>query len=155
MPAQAATGANIPSRPTNFQERCVGTVVHAALDELSRLDELPQTLGSPERARWRAALARLGLWGTALEAAQAAVEHSLGTTLAAGGMGRWILSSRHLQARSEWALTRVDPATGRIEDLVIDRTFVDPQTGIRWLIDYKNSQPEPSQPPRSPSSSRP
>ena len=55
------------------------------------------------------------------------------------------MSSRHLQARSEWALTRVEPATGRIEDLVIDRTFVDPQTGIRWLIDYKNSQPEPSQ----------
>jgi ATP-dependent exoDNAse (exonuclease V) beta subunit len=138
-------GANVPARPVNYRERCVGTVVHMALDALSRAVELPPAVGRQQRARCRAALARLGLFGAALEEALAAVEHSLNTTLAAGSAGRWILSSGHLRARSEWALTRVDPATGRIEDLVIDRTFVAVDSGIRWLIDYKNSRPEPAE----------
>ena len=141
-PAQAGDGANIPVRPMNFQERCVGTVVHLALEELSRSGDLPAAIGRAERRRWRAALAGLGLWGAALDEAQAAVEQSLQASLAPDGPGRWILSGAHARARSEWALARVDPTTGRIGDLVIDRTFVDRDTGIRWLIDYKNSRPE-------------
>jgi ATP-dependent helicase/nuclease subunit A len=36
---------------------------------------------------------------------------------------------------------RVDER-GRIERLVIDRTFVDARTGERWLVDYKTGQPQ-------------
>ena len=62
--------------------------------------------------------------------------------LAADSPGRWVLSQGHARPRSEWALTWLNPDTGRSEDLVIDRTFVDPSDGVRWLIDYKNSEPE-------------
>ncbi|MEE4146087.1 MAG: UvrD-helicase domain-containing protein [Halieaceae bacterium] len=143
--APEGDGANIPPRAENYLERCVGTVVHMALDELSRRDELPR---SPERrdiARWRTALAALGLWGPALDQAQGALESALATTLAPEGEGRWILSNSHRQPRSEWALTRVDPASGRVEDLVIDRSFVDPSSDVRWLIDYKTSRPGPDE----------
>ncbi len=133
--------ANIPPRSDNYPERCVGTVVHMALDELSRREELPNALDQSDKARWRAALSELGLWGQALDHAQAALERALATTLAPDGEGRWILSNRHRQSRSEWPLSRVDPATGRVEDLVIDRSFVDPSNDVRWLIDYKNSRP--------------
>lgn len=55
-------------------------------------------------------------------------------------MGRWVLSSAHLKARSEWALTAVD-RNGTAHDLIIDRTFIDASSGERWVVDYKNSLP--------------
>jgi ATP-dependent exoDNAse (exonuclease V) beta subunit len=58
-----------------------------------------------------------------------------------------VLSNQHASAFSEWALTRLDEGTGQIENLVIDRSFIDRQSGVRWLIDYKNSLPEPDQAP--------
>jgi len=137
-----ATGANIPDRPANFLERSIGTVVHLALEELSLRDKLPAAPTAQDCVRWRSALAGLGLWGTALDEAQAAVEQSLQAMLAADSPGRWVLSREHQQPRSEWALTWVNPDTGRSEDLVIDRTFIDASDGVRWLIDYKNSEPE-------------
>src|SRR6202035_100381 len=50
--------------------------------------------------------------------------------------GRWILSSVHRQAASELALTGI--AAGRLQSIIIDRTFVD-EDGVRWVIDYKTS----------------
>jgi len=147
-PAAVSPGgdaANIPARAANYLERCVGTVVHMALDELSRREVLPDSPDKRDTARWRAALAAQGLWGHALDQAQGEVTTALATTLAAEGEGRWILSNSHRQRRSEWALTRVDPDTGRVEDLVIDRSFVDAASGVRWLIDYKNSRPGPDE----------
>jgi ATP-dependent helicase/nuclease subunit A len=140
--SEEAPGANIPARPVNHRERSVGTVVHLALEELSLRDNLPTSIEGGDSQRWRSALAKSGLWGSALDDAQAAVERSLGTTLAPDSPGRWVLSQQHQQARSEWALTWLNPGTGRCEDLVIDRTFVDVEDGVRWLIDYKNSEPE-------------
>jgi ATP-dependent exoDNAse (exonuclease V) beta subunit len=70
-----------------------------------------------------------------------AVDTSVKNALAVDGPGRWILSSAHPDARSEWALTRVD-GEGRVEDIVIDRTFLDAATGERWLIDYKTGRPD-------------
>ncbi len=145
VPVPVTAGANITSRPDNFVERCVGTVVHQALDELSRLGELPRETDRQQQRRWRAALARLGLWGEALELAQSGVEQALAATLQ-DAAGRWLLRRDHPQARSEWVLTWMDAATGRPADLVIDRSFIDAQTGIRWLVDYKTSRPEPAEP---------
>lgn len=140
--AEKTPGPNIPARPLNYLERCVGTVVHLALEELSLRENLPNALEDRDKQRWRSALAEQGIWGRALDEAQTAVEQSLHATLAADSPGRWVLSPRHLQPRSEWALTWLNPATGHSEDLVIDRTFVDVDDGVRWLIDYKNSKPE-------------
>ena len=135
------TGANVPERRFNRLERHTGTVVHQALEELSRRLELPPAPGEEERLRWRAELCRLGLHGEALDVAMRAVHISVENALAENGPGRWILSPAHPEARSEWALTRVD-REGAKEEMVIDRTFVDAATGERWLIDYKTSRPE-------------
>lgn len=51
-----------------------------------------------------------------------------------------MLSNEHAQAYSEWALTTVD-LDGRIQGIIIDRSFIDRVTGDRWVIDYKNSAP--------------
>ncbi len=135
---------NIPERPVNHVERSVGTVVHLALETLSRRDPLPRAVGDGERRHWRQALQRCGLWGGTLERALAAVEKSVSLTLDAE-QGRWILSAQHREAHSEWALTGVGP-DGGLRELVIDRTFLDPDSGLRWIIDYKTSRPEGGEP---------
>jgi ATP-dependent exoDNAse (exonuclease V) beta subunit len=142
--AQARPGGNVPARAANLPERSVGTVVHLALEELSGRANLPEQVSDRDRQRWRAELVRTGLWGDGLAAAIAEVEQAVVTTLAAGGAGRWLLGGGHRQARSEWALTSVDP-DGGIQELVIDRTFIDSDTGVRWVIDYKSSRPAPQQ----------
>ena len=135
---------NIPLRAANYMERSVGTVVHLALEELSLRDPLPDAPPAADVKRWQVALQRQGLWGAALEEALAAVMYSVTQSLREGGAGRWVLSAGHTQARSEWALTCADVLEGS-SDIIIDRTFVDAASGERWLIDYKNSRPLPTE----------
>jgi len=130
---------NFPDRPENHFERGVGTVVHLALEALSLLAELPHAATQEDRRGWRRALAMQGLAGEALERALRRVAASVESTLAGGGAGRWLLSSAHPGARSEWALT-VARDDG-FSDMVIDRTFVDADSGVRWVVDYKTSRP--------------
>jgi len=131
---------NIPVRAGNYTERCIGTTVHLAMEELSRRQSLPAAIGDTDRRRWRMALQRDGLAGTPLEEALRAVTDAVTLSLQAGGTGRWVLCPEHSEAHSEWALTSVD-GEGRPQKLVIDRSFVDRDTGERWLVDYKNSRP--------------
>ena len=142
-PPTASLEPNIPIRAENQSERAIGTVVHLALEHLSALDSLPQEAAEDDLQRWQLALQRLGLCGERLQTALAAVQGSVNMCLA-DEQGRWVLSSAHPQARSEWALTRVSD-DGRIEDLIVDRTFLDETTATRWVVDYKNSQPAPGE----------
>ena len=52
--------------------------------------------------------------------------------------GRWILSARN-EAATELALSRLE--AGECKTYVIDRIFVDEETNLRWIIDFKTSQP--------------
>ena len=52
--------------------------------------------------------------------------------------GRWILTAR-ADAKSELAISRVE--AGEVKNYVIDRTFLDDREGVRWVIDYKTSEP--------------
>lgn len=133
-------GDNRPERPDNHFERTVGTVVHLALEELSLETPLPAEPRPPQWARWRNALRLQGLAGAELEEAVELVAASVSNTLSATGRGRWILSAEHREARSEWSLNRVDDE-GIVRNAVIDRCFVDTQSGDRWIVDYKTSRP--------------
>ena len=52
-------------------------------------------------------------------------------------VGRWVLAAHHHDTQSELSLFVAETQ----KQLVIDRTFIDAQTGIRWIIDYKTSRP--------------
>ena len=136
--------SNIPLRPFNYMERSVGTVVHLALEELSLRSVLPSAVAKRDRDRWRQALQCHGLWGAPLEEALESVVSSVMQSLGETGAGRWVLSAAHSEARSEWPLTCAD-GQGGIVDIIIDRTFIDPDSDERWLIDYKNSRPLPAE----------
>ena len=68
------------------------------------------------------------------------VLQAVNATLADEHHGRWLLASDHPEAACELPLTCVDDA-GRFSNIVIDRTFIDADSGIRWVIDYKTSRP--------------
>lgn len=137
-------GTNIPPRAANLDERVTGTVVHRALEELSWQAQLSSCVEQDARQRWQVALQQQGLFGAALDAALENVVASIGKALAHDSPGRWLLDSGHSEARSEWELTWV-AADGRVQNLVIDRTFIDKETQVRWLVDYKNSRPLPDE----------
>lgn len=139
-----ASGDNIPVRALNRFERHVGTVIHQALEELSLMQALPDSITKVQGARWRHALATLGLHGELLQRAWEAVETAVVRTLADERSGRWLLSSAHQEAYSELALTQVDEQGG-CRDIIIDRTFIDASTGLRWIVDYKSSSPAPDE----------
>jgi len=53
-------------------------------------------------------------------------------------VGRWILNARS-EAYSELELTRL--SDNEVTRHVVDRTFYDEASGIRWVIDFKTSEP--------------
>jgi ATP-dependent exoDNAse (exonuclease V) beta subunit len=119
--------------------RAIGTIVHAELQRLAAGEELP-----PPSALARAAggydawLAELGVAPQEHRGASAQVREALRRTLA-DPRGRWLLSSAHAEARSEWRLTGMH--AGRLVDVSIDRMLVD-EHGQRWIVDFKTSTHE-------------
>ena len=116
--------------------RHVGTVVHAALQDYARLAKLPNgaEIGA-QQEHYRRQLARHGVPPHELKGAAERVVEAL-TRTCEDERGRWILSRAHREAASELALTGI--AAGRLQNVIIDRSFVD-EHGTRWVIDYKTS----------------
>lgn len=116
--------------------RHVGTVVHLLLQQIATRGALPSESGF--RGAIESWLQRLGVAQNQMpEAAnqvQAAVEQTLKDP-----RGRWVLSDRHTDAKSEFPLTGL--VDGKFRSVVLDRTFVD-QDDIRWVVDFKTSRHE-------------
>lgn len=129
---------NIPERVLNREERFVGTAIHLGLELLSNLAELPKLVPPQIELACTQCLQDLGLHGEPLQLAIAQVGNALQRTLT-DDTGRWILSAQHKEAYSEMALTRI--SDGKMKDIIIDRTFLDQATGLRWIVDYKSSAP--------------
>jgi ATP-dependent helicase/nuclease subunit A len=142
VPLTLLPAAFVPGEPPEFSwvsetQRHVGTLVHAWLARLAQEPQLPEVLDL-QVATLRAQLGRLGVSESERGEAAARVIEAVGRTLA-DGRGRWILSSAHREAHSEWPLSGV--SGGRLRDVVIDRSFID-EYGTRWVIDYKTSPHE-------------
>ena len=127
----------------NREQRHLGTMVHRALEELSLRRTLPREISAADWSRWRISLRDLGLSGVLLESACARLERCLRRTLD-DPVGRWLLAGNHIRARSEWAITWRDDE-GRPRDLVVDRCFIDRDSGECWLVDYKTGEPAAGQ----------
>jgi ATP-dependent exoDNAse (exonuclease V) beta subunit len=124
-------------REGNRVDRAVGTGSHRALELLSHRSTLPDDLDEPLLAAIELSLRSSGLEGATLLDAQEKVNALIRRTLT-DERGRWILKRRS-HADSELVLDTM--AEEGMESRVVDRTFVDDDTGIRWVVDYKTSQP--------------
>ena len=115
--------------------RHVGTVVHRFLQRIAdegldawdarSMDAMDDVLSL--------ALKQEGVPATERQTALARVRQALSGVLG-DPRGRWLLSRKHQDARSEHRLT--GELSGAFVNVVLDRTFVD-QHGIRWIVDYK------------------
>ena len=117
----------------------VGVVVHRWLHTIARdgIEHWTQERIRAAGSRYRAELQLLGVEPEELLEASDRVVHALEAVLD-DETGRWILADR-AEADSELPITRT--ANGLIENLRLDRTFVD-DAGTRWVIDYKTSAHE-------------
>jgi hypothetical protein len=141
QPDLAATGtanaAPISLGADNRVERIIGVVAHRALELAASEESLPSAQ-DPRVQTWiDHNLSQYALAPQAAERAKARVckllEHALTCET-----GRWILGVQ-IDAQSELAISRVE--AGEVKNYVIDRTFLDDQEGVRWVIDYKTSEP--------------
>ncbi|MFZ0219273.1 MAG: UvrD-helicase domain-containing protein [Candidatus Aquirickettsiella sp.] len=116
-------------------DRILGTVMHRLLYQVSQ-DGLVHWSKKITNAQTMFArlLAQNGLLASQIAPALDKLNNCLEKTLN-DPRGRWILSQEHLAAQSEYAITALFNDT--LHNLIIDRTFIDPITGIRWIIDYK------------------
>ena len=136
--------ASLAAEPLEFSwaretQRDIGTVVHAWLLQLAEERQLPGAAElDKERPRVLAQLERLGVPQSERPRAAELILRALRQTLG-DERGRWILSSAHRHAHSEWELSGV--TGGRLRNVRIDRSFVD-ESGTRWVIDYKTSAHE-------------
>jgi len=118
--------------------RAVGRVVHRWLERIAveGVTEWPSERVEEAGDSVRRLLAEEGLESTAVPEAADKVLRALGTMLS-DERGRWILSSAHREAHSEYALAGLEE--GSIVHGVIDRFLVDGE-GVAWVIDYKTGE---------------
>ncbi len=120
--------------------RHVGTVVHRELERLGRSGNLSMSDTSADQARYRIALAELGVPPYLRDYAAKRIDQAL-NAIVSDERGRWLLegTGSHRDAASEFAISGT--IGGEIVNGVIDRTFVD-RDGIRWIVDFKTSTHE-------------
>ncbi len=113
----------------------VGNVMHAVLQWVAEqgIEAWQQQDTDRAHARMRRMLMMEGLSGELMESALGRCVDGLDQTFNSE-RGRWLLSSRHDDAHSEWALSLMQ--SGQVSHHIIDRSFVD-DTGARWIVDYK------------------
>ena len=120
-------------------EVVLGIVVHAALEDLAG-DALPEDLAAylqAARPRWQAMASEHDLVAADVDRVVETTEEQIRSVLEHED-GRWLLSPAP-DAHSELALTAA--IDGRVENLIIDRTLNDPESGERWVVDFKTAIP--------------
>lgn len=121
----------------------IGNLVHEALQNYLSNKQLLSKQGlSGLQNYWKKQLNGFSFTESEITHALAKIEESLLNTAENSNLS-WIFDHEHKQSAAELALQSF--ANGYIRTHVIDRTFIDRQ-GIRWIIDYKSSEPSNKQP---------
>jgi len=120
--------------------RYVGEVVHQWLQQIATagLEEFNAAKIKRLKPVFARMLRSLGTDRDELDGAVEDVAEALVNSVT-DERGRWILSSQHQQAETEYPVTVT--AGDRFEHLILDRTFVT-DAGERWIIDYKTGRHE-------------
>ncbi|MFT6791526.1 MAG: ATP-dependent helicase/nuclease subunit A, partial [Cellvibrionaceae bacterium] len=126
------------------QRRYFGTVLHQALQQVieSGYSHWNQRRIQQYQNLWQQKLQQLGVRedqaSSDAERIAKAIERTLLDT-----RGRWLLDNSHPQSACELSLWTYQ--RGEAQEFIIDRTFVDNDSHIRWIIDYKSSEPASGQ----------
>ena len=121
---------------TDDQKAIIGTVIHYCLRQISEsnLETWDSDHIIKQQPYWRKLLQQAGYID--IDHGLKLINEAITLTLK-DERGRWILMP-HEKAASELAITT--KINNKFENYIIDRTFID-ENGVRWIIDYKVSQP--------------
>lgn len=131
------------------EQRYIGTVIHLALQHITHTGYQHWTHSRilQQQPIWKAQLQQKGISPPSLNKALDAVELAINNTLN-DPTGQWLLNNQHISSECELELW---DSKGQH---IIDRTFIEKNNNdtsngtsntIRWIIDYKNSQPSEDQ----------
>lgn len=115
------------------QSSILGTVIHHCLRKIAD-EKLNSEQLITQYPYWHKLLKQAGY--IEIDAGLKLVNLAISSTLE-DERGQWILA-KHREASSEFAISTT--VNNQLEHYMIDRTFID-ETGSRWIIDYKISQP--------------
>ncbi|TAK78789.1 MAG: hypothetical protein EPO11_00900 [Gammaproteobacteria bacterium] len=120
---------------TDHTSRLIGTVTHRILQQVANagIDWWKKNNKDNQLRYIHQQLLQAGLLPQQLENSSRAIQTMIDKVIK-DARGAWILSP-HAEAACEFAISAV--IEGKVENLVIDRTFID--DGIRWIIDYKTT----------------
>lgn len=120
-------------------ERILGTIIHRLFYQISQdgLCHWDTKKITDAQTMFASLLTQNGVLASEIPQALAKLNICIEKTLA-DPRGRWILSPQHPNAQSEYAITAL--LNGKLQHFVIDRTFIDPSSEIRWIIDYKTTE---------------
>jgi ATP-dependent exoDNAse (exonuclease V) beta subunit len=125
--------------------RYFGNVLHSALQEITETDYTQWSLQriNEQRLFWQLRLEKMGTPNTlALEKSHQICK--IVEKILKSDRGQWILDNRHKHSACELSLW-TESSNDEIKEYIIDRTFIDNKTNMRWIIDYKSSQPNTNQ----------
>lgn len=116
----------------------VGNLVHEGLQNYLNNHQLLDTANlAGLKNYWRRRLSAFSFVSGEIDIAMTKLEKSLQSTLQDSEL-RWVFDHGQEQSAAELALQSY--ASGFVHTHVVDRTFID-SNGVRWIIDYKSSQP--------------
>ncbi len=120
---------------TDATPRLVGTVMHRIFQQIANfgIEWWKNSVNDPQLHYIYQQLRQVGILPHQLDDLTITVKTMIDKVLL-DARGQWILSP-HAEAKNEFAISAI--IEGKVENLIIDRTFVD--NGIRWIIDYKTT----------------
>lgn len=124
----------------NDAARMTGIALHQLLEQIHGDDWRAHLARDADRfiATSRATLLEAGIIGPPLARALKQLTTAL-AQLQTDTRAEWIFSPKHTNIECEWAVT--GHLDGVATNIIIDRSFVDAD-GLRWIIDFKSSQPQ-------------
>lgn len=127
------------------EQRYVGNVIHLALQQITETDytQWNEQRIQQQQPFWKAQLIQQGISPLNIKPALTKVTLAVTNTLQ-DKKGQWLLNNNHLNSTCEFALWN---SKGQH---IIDRTFIEEAAtnkaqNVRWIIDYKSSQPNSGQ----------
>ena len=125
----------------NRYERILGVITHRILERLSARNPLPTNITAEIETWIQANCLGANLNKEERATAVIACRDLIIKTLQCP-KGRWLLGP-HPEAHSEFRIAFVEGS--EVREYIIDRTFLDEQENLRWVIDYKTSCPHPQE----------
>jgi ATP-dependent exoDNAse (exonuclease V) beta subunit len=139
LPAAVSNPLRQLTAPT--LEARTGTVIHRLIEQLTRYGSESWLARGVERKQLllQPLLQQGGMTVDEITNVSALVIDCIDTMLN-DERGQWLLQRDRAESSTEWELM-----TAAGQRYVVDRSFVD-DAGVRWIIDYKSSQPHAGEP---------